>query len=131
MLTYLRYALATLCFAASVGCMALWWRSATCRDKVEGPRLQSGIVYLESYHGTGIFELLYRPPRVAGDVSIFNWRHSTQKIESPRNSFDLRMEVFGNFGRIGRCIYFPLWYPALIFALGGVASLRLGRWGWR
>jgi hypothetical protein len=23
-------------------------------------------------------------------------------------------------------VYFPLWYPALIFALAGVAALRLG-----
>jgi hypothetical protein len=24
-------------------------------------------------------------------------------------------------------LHFPLWYPALIFALAGVATLRLGR----
>jgi hypothetical protein len=33
----------------------------------------------------------------------------------------------GSFGRVGDRIYFPLWYPALIFALAGVGSLRLGR----
>ena len=27
MMRLLRYALATFCFAASVGCLALWWRS--------------------------------------------------------------------------------------------------------
>ena len=26
-----------------------------------------------------------------------------------------------------RSLYFPLWYPALIFALAGVAALKLGR----
>jgi hypothetical protein len=31
------------------------------------------------------------------------------------------------FGRLPFGIYFPLWYPSLIFALAGVASLRLGR----
>jgi hypothetical protein len=27
MTKFIRYALATVCFAASVGCLALWWRS--------------------------------------------------------------------------------------------------------
>ena len=27
----------------------------------------------------------------------------------------------------GRTIYFPIWYPALIFPLAGVGALRLGR----
>ncbi|WP_145434816.1 hypothetical protein [Lacipirellula limnantheis] len=33
----------------------------------------------------------------------------------------------GQFGVGEGWIFFPLWYPALIFALAGVASLRLGR----
>ena len=32
MLKALRYALATFCFAASVGCLALWGRSEVVRD---------------------------------------------------------------------------------------------------
>ena len=36
-------------------------------------------------------------------------------------------EPLGHFGRYDHAIYFPLWYPALIFALAGVASLRFGR----
>ncbi len=31
------------------------------------------------------------------------------------------------FGRFVDMIYFPLWYPALIFALGGVGVLRFRR----
>jgi hypothetical protein len=31
------------------------------------------------------------------------------------------------FGVTEHIFYFPPWYPALIFALAGVASLRLGR----
>ena len=27
----------------------------------------------------------------------------------------------------GEFVFFPLWYPALTFALAGVAALRLGR----
>jgi hypothetical protein len=30
-------------------------------------------------------------------------------------------------GRIASIVYFPLWYPALIFALAGVAALRVSR----
>jgi len=37
------------------------------------------------------------------------------------------MALQGIFGARSRYIYFPLWYPALIFALAGVAALRLGR----
>ncbi len=34
----------------------------------------------------------------------------------------------GIFGAVDENnLFFPLWYPALIFALAGVASLRLGR----
>ncbi len=29
MMSYIRYALALLCFAASVGCLALWWRMSS------------------------------------------------------------------------------------------------------
>ena len=31
------------------------------------------------------------------------------------------------YGASGAAVYFPLWYPALIFALAGVGVLRLGR----
>jgi len=33
----------------------------------------------------------------------------------------------GQFGSFANGVYFPLWYPALIFALAGVGALRLGR----
>ncbi|WP_145435636.1 hypothetical protein [Lacipirellula limnantheis] len=33
----------------------------------------------------------------------------------------------GQFGSPANGVYFPLWYPALIFALAGIAALRLGR----
>jgi hypothetical protein len=33
----------------------------------------------------------------------------------------------GRFGTMGPSVYFPLWYPALIFALAGVAALRFRR----
>ncbi|MBL9161958.1 MAG: hypothetical protein JNL18_04365 [Planctomycetaceae bacterium] len=33
----------------------------------------------------------------------------------------------GQFGSHANGIYFPLWYPALIFALAAISALRLGR----
>ncbi|QDT72231.1 hypothetical protein [Lacipirellula limnantheis] len=33
----------------------------------------------------------------------------------------------GLFGLGTQSVYFPLWYPALVFALTSVAALRLGR----
>ena len=33
----------------------------------------------------------------------------------------------GRFWRTGNMVFFPLWYPALIFALAGVAALRIRR----
>jgi hypothetical protein len=33
----------------------------------------------------------------------------------------------GQFGRNSDSIYFPLWYPALVFALAGVGVIRFRR----
>ena len=33
----------------------------------------------------------------------------------------------GYFSITSSEVYFPIWYPALIFALAGVGALRLGR----
>ena len=38
------------------------------------------------------------------------------------------IHAFGHFGMIGlHFVHFPIWYPALIFALAGVAVLRFRR----
>ncbi|QDT74761.1 hypothetical protein I41_39610 [Lacipirellula limnantheis] len=37
MAKYIRYALATVCFAASVACVALWWRTETFVYTVQRP----------------------------------------------------------------------------------------------
>jgi hypothetical protein len=46
MLNYIRYTLAALCLAASVGCLALWWRSITTYDSVAGPILSGDKAFL-------------------------------------------------------------------------------------
>ena len=41
--------------------------------------------------------------------------------------FDRTYQSQGYFATAARSVYFPLWYPALIFALAGGAALRFGR----
>ncbi len=126
MLKYLRYALATLCFAASVGCLALWWRGDARRfyfpvpatfGKVEG-------LFFEAWAGTGVISLarehmfsIYSSRKAIGD----------EELRETLNEYRIRQSRLGHFGRYGKAIHFPLWYPALIFALAGIGALRLGR----
>ena len=111
MLTYLRYALATFCFAASVGCLALrGWSYAT---------RVSYIVDVES--GEAIFEVRtwtvavdYQEALRFGEV----WRDG----EADKNQGHFEGSAVG-----GLYARFPLWYAALVSALAGIAALRLGR----
>jgi hypothetical protein len=120
MAKFIRYALATFCFAASIGCLALWWRS----DKL------LAVTYLGINHE---FEIVTD----FGYVTVYlNHGSSTRQFSDWKLTeldaweipwFADELEVHGRFGGDGSAVYFPLWYPALIFALAGVAALRLGR----
>jgi hypothetical protein len=49
-------------------------------------------------------------------------------IELPGEvSFSDDFKHGGQFGRNSDSIYFPLWYPTLVFALAAVAAIRVGR----
>jgi hypothetical protein len=123
MLTYLRYALATICFAASVGCLLLWWRSSTTYDSIAGP-LPSGDkgFLLVSHGGSAWLSILF--PASHEPVA---WEH--RYIELPQPGEAYYVEIKGGFQLVRSDKYlalnFPLWYPALIFALTGVGALRL------
>ena len=60
------------------------------------------------------------------------WLYSTSRISGSerahKESFVTKQGYFSavKYGG-GMAIYFPLWYPALIFALAGVAVLRFRR----
>lgn len=119
----LRYTIAALFFAASVGCLALWGRSQTRRDQVVG--LEFGV---SSAMGVGSARTL---PTQFTERGI--WKHSAGPItDSEREFKDRFIKTNGYFTSIkyggdGIAVYFPLWYPALIFALAGVATLRFRR----
>ena len=121
-LTYLRYALATCCFAASVGGLALWSLSESRRVIFRTPHppdrkgviCESGYATMFRYQGSG------------------GGQFSSVYVTEPRNAYyDANLQTkLGELGRFGASeteLHFPLWYPALIFALAGIASLRLGR----
>ena len=122
MLTYLRYALATFCFVASVGCLGLWWRSFTYHDEVYGDSpIGSKVIYISAFRGAGCIGIPQSPevPKAL--------HHSPTLIAGMNIPADARIgpEQFGWSGGSG--VYFPLWYPALIFALAGVGVLRIRR----
>jgi hypothetical protein len=120
MLTYLRYALATFCFAASVGCLALWWHW----DKllvVDYFGIKHQIGAAAEYGISSFYVFEEGIPR-----QTTKWRVAAIKgWELPWFYNAITRE--GLFGRDDNGVYFPLRYAALVSALAGVAALRLGR----
>jgi hypothetical protein len=52
---------------------------------------------------------------------------SDEELRAEFVEYRIRQSRLGNFGRFRRSLFFPLWYPALVFALAGVAALRFRR----
>ena len=127
MAKFIRYAVATVCFAASVGCLALWWRSNRTHDSAFGPTPNRGsLVYLDSYLGSFLVSAIPFNRVQPHQRFVRRWHLNSGGISPSAQPDDFR-ESGRMFGRLPFGIYFPLWYPSLIFALAGVASLRLGR----
>jgi hypothetical protein len=132
MMSYLRYALATIFFAASVGCLALWWRTVRNERTVvvvsyishisnqDGTEL---MFYLEAKQGEAIFTI--------HDEHSFperGWKAKSVQT-TPKAAARTRdiLNKLGLFHISEPWIYFPLWYPALIFTLAGVGIVRARR----
>lgn len=133
MLKVLRYAIATVCFAASVGCLAMWWRSFTRIDVLCGPSyvLRSQAVMLESIDGVAFVSMAETSPATTNAGLGTNWQHyssEAQFIGARRDNIAWMKKRFGrfHFSMVPATVYFPLWYPALAFALAGVAAVKLG-----
>jgi len=127
MLTYFRYALATLLFAASVGCLALWWRSYTHLDSIKiGRPYQFGLVSVISHGGEieiaqGMRIRYAWPSDYTADLLWFEFVSGTYEVRHPQvPDRPLRFLWDG-------IIILPIWYASLIFALAGVAAIKLGR----
>ena len=117
MLKAIRYTLAAICLAASMGCLALWWRSMSNRDFFTGPSLAGRVQCLQFSNG----RVIYRPPDKyvrPGKV----WRSNPISDTSGWDQYGSE-----SFGRRQDHLYFPLWFPALVFALAAVAAMRVGR----
>ncbi len=126
MAKYLRYALAVVCFAASVGCLALWWRSFSYSESASGPSVFQGeMLYLHALRGTGALgtQVIARTP---------HWKYGSR----PRAEVESVESADGDengrrFGAVWNdavwFINFPVLYPALVFALAGLGVLRFRR----
>ena len=121
---FLRYGLATLCFGVSIGCLALWWAGVSLNDRLTLPQYvpPNRLLLLECCAG---FVVITSADQIGLPVEAF------QSI--PHNS-NVRLAALksrigrgGQFGVVGRTLYFPLWYPALAAAFIGVGLLRIRR----
>lgn len=171
MAKFIRYTLAAVCFATSVGCLALWGWSIANQDQFLAARLHltKGSVVFQVHRGRTVTAFTQRrvllskpgyqslPPiggsSLFGNTPINNQNLSvlTQPLRQRRGDFWYLVEhldthplilMLGeeqagqsknstssrSFGQYRyRWFWFPAWYPALIFALAGVAVLRFGR----
>ncbi len=124
MTKYLRYALATFCFAASVGCLALWWASFSVDDRFIIPQYFSPerLLLVECCKGfVVITSANQESPPVLTIQSIPHY--SNMRFAA----LESRVAKDGQFCVVGRTVYFPLWYPALVVASIGVGVLRISK----
>jgi hypothetical protein len=117
----IRYALAAICLTASVGCLALWWRSETHRMAIHlnGTSVTTNISSSAGY----VVVFQYAEVRPTSDYTMTSRRQSDLNEAAVR----LRLERKGKFGVYSSGLHFPLWYPALVFAIAAVAAIRVGR----
>lgn len=127
MLTDIRYALTTICFAASVGCLALWWRSVEIEDAVFGTSFRQGEkLIFESKNGSvqiaSMVPVPVRPQSTKQEWRTFS--HPIQEVDDREASPQVAPKRFQLYSH---GLSFPLWYTSLIFALAGVGVLRFRR----
>ncbi|QDT75900.1 hypothetical protein [Lacipirellula limnantheis] len=125
MLTYVRYALATICFAASVACLALWCDTILDERRLSVSYVSTSLnVMLHAADGIGNIQL--SRSRLGTSV-VGEWRFTSSHFSGRASQLHWTGGHEGALGRTRTGVFFPLWYAALLFALAGVASLRVGR----
>lgn len=130
MAKFIRYALATACFAASVACLALWWRSMEYRDMLIGPSFlaPTRALYFESFDGVLSTTLLTEAKTAIGFNSQWS-RWYPSDTQWRRDQIRDRAATSGRFGIEAEepSAYLPIWFLSLVFALAGVAVIRVSR----
>ena len=127
MIRGIRYTLAALFFAASVGCLALWWRSNWYENYYGNSRVRSlptSNLWYETNSGL-LFVGVWRD-KGGGFGSSYHTTPIEKTLPSQQEVARI-VSVSGRFGLERYLYYFPLWYPALVFALAGVGVLRFRR----
>ena len=124
MLTYLRYALAAVCFALSVGSLALWRRSADYMDSAQAIS-RGALLQLTSFRGSCDIQASTGLRYMGGPITM---SHSSIKVDYPLSpGLGVDRGQSRQF-RVGPwSIVFPHWFAALVFALAGIGALRFGR----
>jgi len=128
MAKFIRYALATVCFAGCVACLALWGWTMTHESRLYTVRCLSPTRgwHLDACEGTGIFTATLTRNQL-------KWECSTDSGPFPEWDAWFSQQKWPQTGVFGViewkhfAAYFPLWYPALVFALAGVGVLRFRR----
>ena len=132
---FVRYGLAAVVFAASVGCLALWGRSATQQDVVVGPTYLSTSRGIMLDTGDGVVvatTVLERPSSPNRKRFNKEWKYLARPEVAMAGRREQLAPILERSGQLlfsleDEMAYFPLWYPALVFALTGVGVLRFRR----
>ncbi|QDT74030.1 hypothetical protein [Lacipirellula limnantheis] len=115
----IRYALATFCFAVSVGCLALW---------IGGNEYTAGVCpfsWCARLDGSGGLGCISIEPSPFDEKQLL---YISVENTSRKMWFEDYMIAKGRFGAVDTAtVFFPLWYPALVFALAGVGVIRFRR----
>ncbi|WP_428303772.1 hypothetical protein [Lacipirellula sp.] len=125
MLTYLRYALATICLALSVACLGLWGWSLSGQDVYVFHLAPNSRLAFESCAGSLDVTRITARGFLAGSD---NWVVKSSPILPERSrTHAADVDAEGRFAFGEGHTRFPLWYAALVFALASIGALRLGR----
>lgn len=129
MLKVFRYVLATTCFAMSIGLLSLWGWTVTHRNQLIRLSYIPQAGYSTSgalFTGVNSGEAFLSAPQNSVHWSDGSWLRCQSAIvtEEWRQSFASGHSQ-GLFGVRKDSVYFPIWYPALIFAIAGASALKI------
>ncbi len=126
MLTYIRYTLASLCLAASVGYLGLWWRSFSYSESIKGPSVFRGeMLYLHALRGTSTLgtQVTARAP-----VWTYGSRPRAEVESADSSDGDQNGRSFNAVVKdTVWFVTFPILYPGLVLALAGLGIVKFRR----